>query len=143
MPTPRSKVVDERVTPWYHCTSRCVRKAFLCGEGKLDRKEWIELRLEELTGLFAIDCAGFALMDNHLHVHLRLDSGRATAWSDEEVARRWAKLFPIRDLTGNVLRVSEARVSLLAANPHWVAEARRRLADLGWFMKCLKEPLAR
>jgi hypothetical protein len=25
----------------------------------------------------------------------------------------------------------------------WVAKARERLQSLGWFMKCLKEPLAR
>jgi hypothetical protein len=143
MPTPRSKVVDVSVTPWYHCISRCVRKAFLFGEGMAHRKAWIERRLEELTGLFAIDCAGFALMDSHFHALVRLDSARANAWSDEDVARRWATLFPLRDVAGSALPVSEARVRDLAADPEWVAKTRRRLADLGWFMKCLKEPLAR
>ena len=33
----------------------------------------------------------------------------------------------------------EARV----ANVLWIAETRKRLSSLGWFMKCLKEPLAR
>jgi len=33
MPAPRSTIVDEAVTPWYHCISRCVRRAFLCGQG--------------------------------------------------------------------------------------------------------------
>ncbi len=143
MSMPRSKIVDEAVTPWYHCISRCVRRAFLFGEGVAHRKDWIERRLEELSGLFAIDCAGFAIMDNHLHVLLRLDSARANGWSDEEVARRWATLFPVRDVAGNALPVSDARVGQLAGDPDWVAKTRRRLTDLGWFMKCLKEPLAR
>ncbi|MGZ3302083.1 MAG: hypothetical protein ACXWO3_14595, partial [Isosphaeraceae bacterium] len=32
---------------------------------------------------------------------------------------------------------------LLAQDGGWVAKARKRLGDLSWFMKCLKEPLAR
>jgi hypothetical protein len=143
MSLPRSRIVDESVTPWYHCISRCDRRAYLCGDGATDRKEWIERRLQELAGLFAIDCGGFAIMDNHLHLLLRLDSLRANNWSNQEVARRWATLFPVRDLAGNALPISEARVTQLASKPDWVAAARQRLRDLGWFMKCLKEPLAR
>ena len=43
----RSKLVDVSVARWYHCVSRCVRKAFLLGEGDGNRK-WLENRLEEL-----------------------------------------------------------------------------------------------
>ncbi len=143
MATPRRQLVDEKVTPWYHCVSRCVRKAFLCGEGNCHRKDWILVRLRQLVEIFAIDCAGFAIMDNHLHLLLRLDSQRAQSWSDEEVARRWLTLFPIRDLTGKALRISQNRVTELAGNPAWVAAVRGRLSNLGWFMKCLKEPLGR
>ena len=82
-------------------------------------------------------------MDNHLHLLLRLDSKRVENWSAAEVARRWIALYPIRDLCGEAMAVSEARVARFAADALWVAEMRRRLADLGWFMKCLKEPLAR
>ncbi|WP_165224329.1 hypothetical protein [Aquisphaera insulae] len=97
MATPRSRLVDESVTPWYHCISRCVRRARLCGEGGGHRKAWIVDRLRELVGLFAVDCGGFAVLDNHLHLLLRLDSPRASAWSAEEVMRRWLTLFPIRN----------------------------------------------
>ncbi|WP_165225153.1 transposase [Aquisphaera insulae] len=143
MATPRSRLVDESVTPWYHCISRCVRRARLCGEGGGHRKDWIVDRLRELVGLFAVDCGGFAVMDNHLHLLLRLDSPLASAWSAEEVARRWLTLFPIRDVQGRPLPASKDRARTLAADAAWVATIRGRLADLGWFMKCLKEPLAR
>jgi REP element-mobilizing transposase RayT len=58
-----------------------VRRAFLLGEGPDDRKKWVENRLEELAEVFAISVGGFSLMDNHLHVLVRLDQGIATNWS--------------------------------------------------------------
>jgi hypothetical protein len=41
----RRELVDVSVTRWYHCISRCVRRAFLLGEGLLDRKQWVEDRI--------------------------------------------------------------------------------------------------
>jgi REP element-mobilizing transposase RayT len=144
VPTPRARLVDVFVTPWYHCISRCVRRAGLLGDViAIDRKAWIERRLEEIVAIFAIDCAGFAVMDNHLHLLVRLDSTRAESWSSLEVARRWLRLFPIRDVEGRACEVSEVRVERLAGDREKIAVLRRRLSDLSWFMKCLKEPLAR
>jgi hypothetical protein len=143
MSTPRSRLVDPLVTPWYHCISRCVRHAFLCGDHHAHRKQWIENRLRELVGIFAIECAGFSVMDNHLHLLLRIDSRKAEGWSGEEVARRWLALFPMRDIQGKPTAITDARVARFAADADWIAEARSRLANLGWFMKSLKEPLAR
>jgi hypothetical protein len=34
----RAKLVDVSVPRWYHCVSRCVRKAFLHGEGDDNRR---------------------------------------------------------------------------------------------------------
>ena len=82
----RAKLVDLTVTRWYHCVSRCARKAFLLGEGDHNRKEWLENRLEELADIFAVAVGGFSVLDNHLHVLLRLDPDVAEAWSDEEVS---------------------------------------------------------
>ena len=109
MPTPRSLLVDASKTLWYHCISRCVRRAFLCGEGREHRKQWIEHRLRELVDIFAVQCGGFSIMDNHLHLLLRLDPDRARDWSAEEVARRWLGLFPLRDVSGNAIALTEAR----------------------------------
>jgi hypothetical protein len=62
MTTARAHLVDPAVTRWYHCVTRCVRRAFLLREGPLDRKEWIDRRLEELAQIFAFSVGGFAVM---------------------------------------------------------------------------------
>ena len=53
--------------------TRGVRRAFLLGEGASDRKLWIDRRLRELAEIFSIAVGGFAVMDSHLHVLIRLD----------------------------------------------------------------------
>jgi hypothetical protein len=37
MTTARAHLIDPSVTRWYHCVTRCVRRAFLLGEGDSDR----------------------------------------------------------------------------------------------------------
>jgi hypothetical protein len=74
---------------------------------------------------------------------VRLDPDVAQNWSDEEVVRRWARLFPPRDRARRPLPVSDEWVQGYFLNAAWVARARQRLQSLSWFMKSLKEPLAR
>ncbi len=73
MTVARGELVNLEVTRYCHCISRCVRRAFLCGEGFEQRKQWIEERMEALARNFAVSVCGFAIMDNHLHVLVRLD----------------------------------------------------------------------
>ena len=63
MTVARSQLVDLDVTSYYHCISRCDRRAKLCGEGNEHRKQWIEDRLEELAGIFAVSVAGFSVLE--------------------------------------------------------------------------------
>jgi len=139
----RKSLVDSSVTSFYHCISRCVRRAFLCGEGHEDRKQWVEDRLRKLAGIFAIDVCAYAVLDNHLHVVLKLNDDVAAGWSNEDVVRRWGRLFPPRGKDRQPLPVTGAWVKDRLKDAAWVAETRQRLNSLGWFMKCLKEPLAR
>ena len=139
----RAKLVDLTVTRWYHCVSRCVRKAFLLGEGDDNRKLWLENRLAELAEIFAVAVGGFSVMDNHLHVLLRLDPDVAQAWSDLEVVQRWGRLFPPRDKSRQPMPVTQHWIQSRLEDVQWIATVRQRLQNLGWFMKCLKEPLSR
>jgi hypothetical protein len=139
----RAHLIDPAVTRWYHCITRCVRRAFLLGEGPEDRKIWIDRRIEELSQIFSIAVGGFSIMDNHIHLLVRLDPEIAVGWSDEEVVRRWGRLFPPRDKKRQPLPVTKDWVEDRLKHPEWVATTRARLQSLSWFMKCLKEPLAR
>jgi hypothetical protein len=139
----RAHLVDPAVSRWYHCVTRCVRRAFLLGDEHQDRKTWIEHRIQELAEIFAISVGGFAILENHLHLLVRLNPAPAQGWSDKEVVRRWSRLFPPRDKARQPLPVTENWVQDRLKEPGWVARARQRLQSLSWFMKCLKEPLAR
>ena len=56
MTQPRSAQVSVSDTPWYHCVSRCVRRAFLCGADPYSgvsyehRRGWIADRLQPTYG---------------------------------------------------------------------------------------------
>ena len=54
----RRELIDVSVTRWYHCLTRCVRRAFLLGEGLLDRKQWVEDRISDRE-----QCRGLASPD--------------------------------------------------------------------------------
>jgi len=144
MTTARKELVDVSVTRWYHCISKCVRSAFLMtDEAGNDRKQWIEDRLQLLAENFSVAVGGFAVMDNHLHVLCRLDPEESLAWSAEEVIRRWIAVYPPLNLALDDPKIVDMWVQNHAKDLQRVAVLRERLADLGWFMKSLKEPLSR
>lgn len=99
MTRPRSTLVSLSDTPWYHLVNRCVRRAFLCGEDALTgisyehRRGWIVERIKQLSAVFAVDVAAYAVMSNHYHLVVRVDAERAQAWSQDEVLNRWTQLF--------------------------------------------------
>ena len=65
-------------------------------------------------------------------------------WSAEEVARRWWFLFPARkDAAGQPEEPTAADLQMLTADGERLADRRRRLSSLSWFMRCLAEPIAR
>jgi REP element-mobilizing transposase RayT len=151
MPTyARGQIVVEDMVGVYHCIARCVRRAFLCGidpytgQDYSHRKEWILDRLRDLAGLFAIEVCGYSVMSNHLHLVLRNRPDIAEQWSADEIALRWCRVFPPRDdATGEPVEPGEHDLAMLTANSERLAELRKRLSNLSWFMRCLCEKIAR
>ena len=57
----RCKLLGSERPAVFHCWTRCVRRAFLCGRDRYTqkdyshRRDWIVRREEQLAGLFALD----------------------------------------------------------------------------------------
>ena len=149
MPVARKTVVDVDQVGVYHCISRCVRRAFLCGLDDYTgidyghRRGWIGDRLKELSGVFGIEVFAYAVMSNHLHLVVRNRPDRAEAWTAEEVAARWCRLFPKRNAHGVAEAPGEGVLKSFVGDSARVEICRERLGDISWFMRCLNEPIAR
>lgn len=151
MPLARKHQISLVDTPYYHCVSRCVRRAFLCGSDPLSgrnyehRRQWVEDRLLFLAQVFCIDVCAFAVMSNHTHVVLHVDQCQAQSLSDEEILRRWCQLHKPPLLLKQAVEVNcdslsdsqtQTRVDTLSVY-------RQRLCSISWFMRELNEPIAR
>ena len=149
MTTARHLLVDPDTPGYYHCISRCVRRAWLCGVDPYDgksyehRRAWVELRLLELAEIFAVGVYAYAVMSNHVHVVLRIDPTAAGTWSDEEVALRWVRLFPATVDGETDAAACRQKEQTLLGNTDRLSACRQRLGSLAWFMKALNEPIAR
>jgi hypothetical protein len=137
-------VIDEDRVGTYHCINRCVRRAYLCGNDSVSgksyehRRAWLQNRLEELAGLFAIDVLAFAVMSNHIHVVVRNRPDVVAGWSDKEVARRWLLLFPaVRDDDGSPVAPTAKQLKAITSDRQRLAELRRRLSSISWLMRSI------
>jgi hypothetical protein len=101
-------------------------------------------RLRHLAAIFAIDVCAYAIMANHFHLILRTRPDIVASWSDLEVATRWLTLFPrYNRKEGKLQPPSDIQISALAHDPKRIAELRKRLSSLSWFMGRLNEFIAR
>ena len=148
--TPRKDVFDPETVGIYHCYSRCVQRAYLCGFDRLTgkdysyRKDWVRDRLKELAAGFAVDVLDYAVMDNHLHVVLRNRPDIVRTWSNQEVVQRWWQLCPQRrNPDRSPAEPTAVELKMMRSDPEKVAEYRRRLSDISWLMRLLCQPIAR
>ena len=74
MTVARKHQIHIQTTPYYHCISRCVRRAFLCGNDNYSgkcfghRRQWIADKIKHLSAVFAIDICAYAVMSNHYYL---------------------------------------------------------------------------
>jgi len=145
----RRKQIRLDVTPFYHCITRCVRRAFLCGHDQLSgrnlnhRRQWIENHLHLLTNTFCIDIAAYAIMSNHYHVVLHVNQENAAQLSDLDVIRRWHKLYKgpaiIKRYVANECLDDAELKTVYKTIKVW----REQLTNISRFMAHLNENIAR
>ena len=125
-------------TPFYHVISRCVRRAFLCGEDSVTgfsfehRRKWIVQRMKYLAKLFSIDVCSYAVMSNHFHLVLKVNS--TSEWSEKRVLITWAGLFDLplvceRYINGEHMSKPELNYVYQQTDIY-----RKRLMSISWFM---------
>lgn len=149
MTRPRKDLVSLDDTPYYHCATRCVRRAFLCGMDHSSgncfehRRSWVKNRIKQLAAVFLIDIAAYAVMTNHYHIVLRVNREQADCLTRDEVIKRWRLLFKGPPLIQSYCAGNDLSKPELDIVDDIVAQWRERLIDISWFMRCLNEYIAR
>ncbi|XOV78336.1 MAG: transposase [Aestuariibacter sp.] len=152
MPKARKAQISLADTPYYHCVSRCVRRAYLCGEDRQTgisyehRRQWVQDRIHFLSQIFAIDVCAYAVMSNHTHLVLHVHQELSDSWNTKEIIRRWHTLHKGTLLSHQYLH-PEQRQHLHESQLVTIEETaeiwRKRLTDISWFMRSLNEYIAR
>jgi len=143
MTTARAQQISLAATPYYHCVSRCVRRAFLCGETFEHRRGWVEDKLLTLADTFFIDVAAYAVMSNHYHVVLHIDAEQAQQQDHLAIIERWHRLFKGNSLSQRCLQGDNLDSAELNRLSEIVELWRQRLTDISWFMRLINEGIAR
>lgn len=149
MTKPRSQQISLDETPFYHCVSRCVRRAFLCGFDRFSnrsfehRRQQIQDDMLRLACVFFIDIAGFAVLSNHYHLLLHVRRDDAIAETPESIVRRAHQLIAGTDISKRFLNKEKVEPWEHEMLDTFVDTWRTRLYDISWFMKFLNEGIAR
>lgn len=151
MPTcARKVVVEEGVVGFYHVWGRCVRRAYLCGTDKLTgknydyRRDWIVETEKDFAALFAVEICFHVETGNELNLVLRTRPDIVKGLSDEDVVRRVLTINKrTLNLAGETEDPSENEILIVMNDEEMVAEFRKRLSCPSWFMKAVRENVAR
>lgn len=149
MPKPRKQLVSLDATPFYHCYSRCVRRAMLCGSDPITGKSY-EYRRQQiqdyalrLASLFCIDIAAISVMSNHYHLVVHVCREDALTLSAREVIYRWHSVYSGNPLARKFINGESLEQHELHALNDYVEDRRQRLFNISWFMRALNEGVAR
>lgn len=151
MTRPRSTQVSLDVTPYYHCMSRCVRKAFLINpddKGNNTEKNYnhrqkiIENKILALSKHFCITVPAYSIMSNHYHVILYIDKEKALSLSNFEIAKRWLQICKKDDLIQSYVDDEKLTAGQKKTIEERLDVIRERLYSISWFMRVINQSIA-
>ena len=132
----RSARVKADGVAYYHVVSRVANKAFLFGDAK--RKGRVLDFLRRSAEFSGVDVVTYALMDNHIHLCVRVPERRDAGAG--EVVRRVGVLYGSRRREALERNLSVLRREGMLDDAEAVLERyRRRMGDLSEFMKTFKQ----
>jgi hypothetical protein len=105
------------------------------------RREWLDARILELAIIFAIDIGAYAVMNNHLHVVIKVDADKAKHWLDEEVLVQWHKGFKGTLLTQKFVNSEDLNEFEMKPVNDCITQYRQCQIDISWLMRSLSEPI--
>jgi len=149
MPRPRKSQISIEATPYYHCVSRCVRRAFLCGKDRFTgrsfehRRQLIEDELLKLADIFFIDLAAYSVMSNHYHVVFFLNKDEYSAASSKDIVARWHRIHQGTDVSARYLKGESLDPGEKILLDQQIATWTDRLFSISWFMRVINEKIAR
>ena len=143
----RKYLISTDDTPYYHVMTRCVRRAFLCGVDKYSgnnyehRREMIVKRVKDLVKIFNIDVCAYAIMNNHYHLVLKINS--TENWNEKQVLAYWSELCLPKLICQKFLKNEPQSKVELEMVYIQTDIYRKRLMSISWFMKLLNEYIAK
>ena len=134
----------------YHCFNRTVRRSYLHGLDPLTgvdyshRRAWFLSRMKFLAGSFCIDVLALAILSNHWHCVLRNRPDLVKKMTNREAALRWLTVTYRKKTRKNPTgRPTDAEINSIVNNPEKMAEIRKRLSDISWFVRLMCQTIAR
>ncbi len=149
MPAPRKSQIAVEATPYYHCVSRCVRRAFLCGKDRFTgrsfehRRAFIESELLRLGQVFYLQVVAYSVMSNHYHVILFIDQSAQREATTHDVIYRWHQMHKGNSVSEKFLNNEPLDKHERKQLDTYVDLWRSRLGSISWYMRVLNEKVAR
>lgn len=143
MTRPRKALISLADTPYYHITSCCVRRSFLCctdnysGRCYEHRQQWIVDRIRLLSSIFAVDICSYAMMSNHYHLVVKIDPDQVAQLPVDKIIQRWRCLYKGPTLVQRYIAGEQLSLAEHDGVTQVVEVWRKRLANVSWFMRCL------